>query len=276
MKINSSYAQTNSPKPTQMYRLGRFWRNAMIRKMGYMMVLLLGSLEGGWLDRKAEGWAWYEEPSTNHPEKPEQQPTISPTEQLAMHRQELENLLAEAILNPSEENTMRYMEAQNKWITQSARFASTWNTILLHNPQLDPTATTFATSQYGRQVQKSEEQEKLYQQIRDLGSRYGLFFFYEGAKKSSQALAKVVEAFVKRHEWSVMGISVDGTLIADVHPSKVDNDIAARMGITVFPALIAVDPKGQQAFPVAFGLQSLDRLEANIKTHLNNTHQEQI
>ena len=176
MKVNSSYSLTHSPKPTQMYTVGMFWRNAMIRKIGYMMIFLLGSLEGGWLDRKAEGWAWYEDPSTNHPDEPEQQPTISPAEQLATHRQELENLLAEAILNPSEENTMRYMEAQNKLITQSARFASTWNTNLLNNPQLDPTANTLATSQYGRHVQKSKQQEKLYQKIWELGSHDGVFF----------------------------------------------------------------------------------------------------
>ena len=83
-------------------------------------------LTGGWLDRKAEGWAWYEEPKRKEDELPTpSQNSTTAAEQLADVRKELEELLAEAILNPTPANTLRYMEANQEWLLRSAEFSQT-------------------------------------------------------------------------------------------------------------------------------------------------------
>src|SRR5215203_3627501 len=92
--------------------------------------LLFAPLNGSWLERKAEGWAWYEE-AEQEEETPEvlepvnSPPAILPltsAEELAQVKKDLEEKLAAAILNPTEENLTRYMSEQKRWIEKSAQF----------------------------------------------------------------------------------------------------------------------------------------------------------
>ena len=189
-------------------------------------------------------------------------------------RLELEELLADAILDPTEENVLRYMTAHQYWLSRSAAFAQTWNRALLMNPTMDPTATNFATSHYGRQLQRTWEQEEKEQAIKDMSTEYGLFFFYEGASKPARAFAKVIKAFADRYQWSVLGISTDGIFVEEIALNRVNNRVVETMGISVLPALVAIDPKTQKMIPLAFGLQSLDRIEANAAAQWSHLQRE--
>ena len=176
-------------------------------------MLYVQPLTAGWLDRKAEGWAWYEE---ENKEIEEEEVVIRiETEQTALEkleagRKQLELLLAEAIIDPSEDNLISYMQAQRVWVHKSVHFANHWGKVLLNNPFLDSSATTHATTQYGRQLQKSIEKEQKEDLIRSIASQYGLFFLYEGNSKTSKAFAMVVKAFTEKYKWTVIGIPVDG------------------------------------------------------------------
>lgn len=123
------------------------------------------SLFAGWHDRKAEGWAWYEDKKQMEKEeiKPEQIP-LNPTEQIEQVRKNLEEKLSTAMLEPTSENIKSYMEEQQKWVERSSHFAQVWTQILLNYPHLDYTATHIPVSQYGLQLYKQnlqEEREKL-------------------------------------------------------------------------------------------------------------------
>lgn len=237
-----------------------------------VQLLLCTSLHAGWLDRKAEGWAWHEiQPQEQ--QEPSQE-SLTSSQRLSKSRQELEQLLADAILEPSEENVLRYMAAHQYWLGRSAAFAQTWNRALLLNPTMDPTATNFATSQYGRQLQRTWEQEEQAQAIKEMGAEYGLFFFYEGASKTSRAFSKVVKVFAETYQWSILGVSIDGILLEEIALNRVNNQITEKMGITVLPALVAIDPKTQKMIPLAFGLQSLDRIEANTAAQWSHLQRE--
>lgn len=242
-----------------------------IAKASVVFLILWGNVNGGWLERKAEGWAWYEEfQTTDDEEMPLTITTETPTEKLAKARKQLEERLADAIINPTTENVKKYMEEQQMWIMSSAKFSQAWAKVLLQSPQLDPTATTFATSQYGRQLQKtiaSEEKENL---IKSVSKKYGLFFFYEGSSKVSKAFAEVVKTFITKYEWKAVAISIDGILLNEVANSKINNGAAEKMNITIFPALVAVNPKNQEVVPVAFGLQALDQIENNLFNQIRN------
>lgn len=243
-------------------------------------LLIAGShltLNAGWLERKAEGWAWYEndkerQRETESPKAPEN--VESATEILAKEKKQLEELLAEAMINPTNENAMKYMLAQRKWLEQAGKFSQSWGQVLLQNPEMDPTATTFATSQYGRQLQKAIAQDETENFIKAIAKEYGLFFFYEGNSKISNAFAMVVRAFVSKYNWKAMGIATDGIQLEEIENSRLDNGVAEKMNINVFPALIAVNPKTQEVFPIAFGLQSLSQMENNIMVQFNNFTQE--
>lgn len=237
-------------------------------------LILSLQLEAGWLERKAEGWAWYEDAKQKPAEK-EEKPIVSASEQIEQARKDLENLLAEALLEPTVENTKKYMEAQKTWMERSTAFANTWQKVIIANPQLDPTATTFATSQYGRQLQRMIEQEEKEQLIKSIAEEYGLFFFYEGESRISKAFALVINAFARKYGWAVLGITTDGTMLTEIPNSVANNGIASEMKISIFPALFAINPTKREAIPLAFGLKSVDQIEENIFAQFTNPMEEQ-
>ena len=197
-------------------------------------------LSAGWLDRKAEGWAWYEEEEKKRiVEIAEEDIAPSAVEQLAAVKKNLELMFAEALLKPNHENIVNYLEAQKEWMDKSAAFANHWGKALLDRPDLDPTATTYATTQYGRQLQKTIEQEERTRLIKTVAQGHGLLFFYEGGSKASQAFAHVVKAFSDKYKWPVIGIAADGIVIPEIGGDP-DQGWAARLGLEVLPALMAI------------------------------------
>ena len=246
-------------------------------------------LTGGWLERKAEGWAWYEEmqeqvkqtKKENEAKQFEAQElplppiltSLSATEKVAQIRKDLEERLAQAVLEPTEENVKNYMREQQKWINQSANFSSTWSKVLLMKPDLDAT-NEFPVSQYGIQLYKQIEQGKRTAFMQKLNSQYGLFFFYEGKSKSSQVFSLVVQEFVKKYGWEVIAISKDGFLFEGFSDNHLDNGTIHELGITAFPSLFLVNPQTADIRPISFGLVSLDRIERNIELQFSDLMEE--
>ena len=227
-------------------------------------------LEASWLDRKAEGWAWYEdkeEPNVQI-EKPEAMlmpiPLKTASEQVAEAKEELEEKLAEALINPTEENLVIYMNEQRKRLHQSAAFAHAWEKVLLQRPDLDPTASSYPVNHYGIQLQREIDREKTRKFISELSKINGLFFFYEGKSLISQGVSGIIKKFSERYNWEVTAISVDGAFLDGFSTSRADNGISKELGISFFPALFVFDPKEKEATPIAYGVVSLDQIEERI------------
>lgn len=220
------------------------------------------SLRAGWLDRKAEGWAWYEEPETKIEETPIQ---LKPTDEIALAKKDLEEKLSKALVHPTEKNVLDYMEVQKKWIEQSSLFAKTWSKVLLQQPHLDNIATGFPVTQYGIQIHKQILQEKRENLLKALAKEYGLFFFYEGSNKSSQEFSEIVVDFTKKYSWELFGVSVDGVYLNNLKDNKQNNGIVEKLGVKFFPSLFCVNPNTHEIIPVAFGLVSMDQIEHNIE-----------
>jgi conjugal transfer pilus assembly protein TraF len=234
-----------------------------MRNLIFALLIINFPLHAGWLERKAEGWAWYEEESKEECVINEEQEEISAVKQLEIIKKNLELLFAEALLDPSHENLVKYMETQKEWVEKSADFSGRWGRVLLERPDLDPTATNFATTHYGRRLQKVLEHENKERLIRSVAKKYGIFFFYEGGNKSSTAFGQVVRAFADKYHWTLVGISMDGISIANMK-NEVNPELSKKLGIHIFPALLAFEPKSQTMIPLAFGLKSLDQIENNV------------
>lgn len=225
--------------------------------------LLCGSIEAAWIERKAEGWAWYEENKQEMKKVMDQEKPKLASEQIAEAKKKLEEKLAEAMIHPSEENVKDYIVEQKKWLHQSTVFANIWSKVLLQNPELDPTIKSPVT-QYGVQLKKNIDSEENELFIRQLSKENGLFFFYEGNSRVSQAVSKIVSNFSEKYNWEVLAISMDGVFFKEFPSSKIDNGISSQMGISIFPALFVVNPNDQTATPVAYGLVSLDQIEEKV------------
>lgn len=223
--------------------------------------LWFSQLSAGWHSRKAEGWAWYEDRKIAKKEEKEEYKSSS--EMVQEKRRELEEKLANAMLNPTDENVLAYMHEQKKWIDKSAYFASIWSHLLLSHPELDQTVTERPISQYGLQFHKAQKLEERKQLIVSLAKDHGLLFFYEGKNPASLPVGEVVQEFSQKYGWEALNISVDGEIL-NLPNGKSDNGITTQMGIKVFPALVVVDPKKNTVTPVAFGLFSMNKIEENL------------
>ncbi len=230
-----------------------------------LFLLLSNSLLfANWHDRKAEGWAWYEERRKHEEEKVLPKTPATPSEQLQEIRQKIEEKLAKAVLEPTPENIKAYMTEQQKWVDHSAYFAQVWEKILLSYPHLDNTAKSLPVSQYGLQYHKQEQQIKKESLIASLAKSYGLFFFYEGKSEISLFFGQIVKEFSKKYDMQTVAISVDGVKIEGFESHKKDNGIASTLGVDVMPALYLIDPQTDTAVPISFGLVGMDKIEDNI------------
>ena len=219
-------------------------------------------LFAGWHDRKAEGWAWYEDRKEETLEEPPL--TNSPSVDVKEARDRLEELLSKALLNPTDANVLAYMEEQQKWVEKSSKFATVWTHLLLDHPELDETVKGRPVTQYGLQFHKDQILQQKEKLIHSLALDHGLMFLYEGRNPASIPVSNVVRDFSKKYGWQALFVSVDGDVLEEFPDSKVDNGIAREMGIQHYPALIVVDPIKNIATPVAYGLISADKIEENL------------
>src|SRR5262249_6007221 len=93
-------------------------------KMKFIIVVLQASFtysstEAAWIDRKAEGLAWYEEKAPELIKPPQSQELVTATAQLAIAKQRREEKLSEVIINPTEQKVLDYMVEQKKSLLQS-------------------------------------------------------------------------------------------------------------------------------------------------------------
>jgi len=236
-------------------------------RQAVVITLLSSSLHAGWYDRKAEGWHWYEDPARKT-EKKETSAPIQPLpakEQLSKMREELEEKLAEAILNPTEKNLYAYMELQKQLVEKSSIFAHNWSRLLLAHPDLDATITGRPVSRYGIQIHDKQRNDNLKKLINDLAKDHLLCFFYEGSSKVSQAQAKILVDYSKLTGLRIIPMCVDGYYLENLPDSKPGTEMAVNLGVSHFPAVYMLNPKTEVITPIAFGITAMDTLGRNIE-----------
>ena len=216
------------------------------------------------MTEKSEGWAWYEDPEEQ--QKQQDAPlsdAMSAKEAMHSIKEELDECLSRAVINPTPENVEAYIRLQKIWVEKSKLFSRQWQKVLLEHPELDPLSSSMAVSHYGRQIQKRLTEQERNEKIKQLSENYGLFYFFDGSV-ASQAFAKVVKKFAKRHNWTVVAVSVAGVSIDEFAYALPDNGISETFGVKALPSLYVIDSRSKQARAVAFGMASLEDIERNI------------
>lgn len=239
-------------------------------------IFCLSSLwaQEGYLQRKAEGWHFYEElfrddPSPVSPKAPQKEGALSgdpsdPVSRLKAFRKRVEYLKAAAVMDPTRENVQAYMTIQKQLMARSSRFAQRWMEVVYTTPHLDYTIQ-HPTSQAGRHVYLDQQKEKRDQQVRALSQTYGLFFFFSNTCAYCKSFAPIVKAFADTYGWEVMAISMDGSHLPEFPQAVRDNGTARSLGVQFVPTLLAVNPVDQQTIPLSHGMSSQDQILDRIR-----------
>jgi len=236
------------------------------RSLSLLFLLSSLPLNAAWIDRKAEGWAWYED---KEPEKKEEVvgnpvPVVTASERLEKYQKDLHEKQSKAVLEPTQENVREYMEQQQITMDMATEFSKSWAKVLLSHPQLDFTAKENPVTAYGVQIQKQVKKQEKESLINQISKDHALLYIYNGNELECQAFAYVVNLLIQKYDFELLAISVDGTLLEGFKNNNVNNGIVEKLEVTIFPALFMVNPETKIVTPISYGMKAMDSVEDNI------------
>jgi conjugal transfer pilus assembly protein TraF len=249
----------------------------LIMIMLFSPLMTKASPENSFFGEHARGWHWYEvlpvieEPLDPEEKKAEDQKVSglqTPTELIKAYREALESRLHTAWVYPTPQNIKAYQEMQEDLMKRSKTFATVWMQNIFKNPELDHTLIS-PVNQQGRHLQIDLEKNRTFKVMKVLSETFGLFFFFSGDCPYCHQFAPIVKKFAETYGWEVIAISVDAGApgrgsLAEFPNTQPDNGLFQAWNIKVLPSLFAVNPKTQEAIPIAYGLTSLDDMENRI------------
>lgn len=221
----------------------------------------------------AKGWQFYnlpkkpKEKELKVPEtdkhKEEQLEVLTPTQQMKLIQEKMQEARDTAIMNPTPQNIAVYKTYQDFFVRKSSEFSAKWEQMLLEYPELD---YNIKNSHYNatapiKEVETRKEQNEA---IEYVSERYGVFYFYRGENALDNELSKIIKRFIDGYGLTVIPISVDGRFSPEFPNSKVESGQAESMKIKHFPALFLVDPKSNVYKPLSYGFITQDDLARRV------------
>lgn len=220
---------------------------------------------------RAKGWQFYnlpqkpKEQTRKMPESVDQLPEkeLSPTQQMKLIQEKMQESKDKAIMNPTPENIAVYKVYQDYFVRKASEFSAKWEQMLLEYPDLDH---NLKSSHYNATapIQEAENRKKQNEAIDYVKDRYGVFFFYRGNNALDNELSKVIKRFSEGYGLTVMPISIDGRFSPEFPNSRVESGQAEKMKIKHFPALFLVDPKSNVYKPLSYGFITQDDLARRV------------
>lgn len=228
-----------------------------------------------------QGWHWYQRDvgsdqlEAGHNNKSTEQNSTSThilqnipqkpnaLEELNKFQKRLEEVKAEAVMNPTPQNVFNYQKMQYEMLEKSHKFAQIWMQNVYKNPGIDYSLES-PSSQNARHLYYQQQTEDKKQKISELSREYGLFYFFKRDCRYCDAFAPVVKKFSEKHHWEVLAISEFGEKSEIFKRSVADNGLADTWGVNTYPSLFAVNPKTGHVIPIAHGMISIEEMEDRI------------
>lgn len=251
-------------------------RNVLIAGVllfGWISAFAANGSSSWWNDtpwqHKERGFHWYPDPY--QPEEPEEQPPAPPAYQnmktLEEVRKEVERLKNIAILEPTDENILIWLEANNWVMDKSSVFADTARRVAWANPHVDynnrQTTVNTALSDY-----RTDRRADFKQNIADLSRDHGIFFFYRSDCRFCHQQAPILRMLEAQYGIKVMAVSMDGGPIPNFPDAVPDNGVSfvvsGGQGVTTVPAIYLVKRDTQESFPLGTGVLASEEIVERI------------
>lgn len=250
MKKNSTLKRFPTPK-------------TLLLSLLLITFILSNSIHAGFYEEEEiQGFYFFEDPkmqsTTPKPQTPEEAAEI-----LTEQKKELYSLRCLAILTPTEDNLIRYIQKQNQIIDQASHFAKKWQYLLLDLPELGE-GIGASTSTIGIEVHKKAEAAQKLQTLESLQKNFFLLLFAEGEDPYSEAAAHILKQFSTVTHWQVRVVSTNG-LPTKAFPNPQKNQgLAEKFGIKKSPTFFIVNPETKEGYPVGIGVLSVPELIEHI------------
>lgn len=213
-------------------------------------------------ERRLGEWFYCTDQESENPEPTEPaMPPQSAAERIAGISNQLDELKARAILDPTEENVIAYVRFQREQLDRASTFADTWQRALWQNPDIDYTLQR-PVSTVAKRAWLDNRAADRDAVLTNLGQRYGLFYFFAQSCGACEIFAPILRSVTDSHRMTVMAVSMDGGPSKDFPNYVVDSGQRRRMGLTgnETPALVLFDTVTKRTIPVGYGILTTDEI----------------
>lgn len=235
---------------------------------------------------QTEGWLWYKDPApqplAKKPPAVQSTPKAQEAKKPETHQQQIEKLreqfdetLAKAILNPTLANVQATQALQDQIMERSETFSKMWMLASLLSEQGYTHSSN--PNNASQKIHKTQQEQRLKAKLKQLSRHYGLFFIFKQDCPYCHQFAPLMSAFAAEYGFELKGISKDGgTLRGLTNVSRDNGALSALNPDGIYPLVLLANPKTLEVIPIARGMVSESQLLENfntIITFLENRHE---
>lgn len=215
-------------------------------------------------------WFYCDKPkATARPVQPTAPVQTADARMKAITRQ-LDELKARAILEPTTENVMAYIQYQREQLNRASTFADVWQRAVWQHPELDYTLQR-PVSTLGKRMWLDNRNADKGRVLSQLSRRYGIFYFYAQGCAACEIQSPILKSLAQSSGMHVVAVSMDGGPNNSFPDYVVDSGQRERMGLTgdETPALVLFDSVTKQPVQIGTGLLAADEIADRIFTLTN-------
>lgn len=230
---------------------------------------------------EVSGWSFYCEPPAPEPEEIEEEkpaPMLAPppapmqeeekypsTAKMMEFRAMVEDIKHKAVLDPTPENVLAYMEVNKLMADKAGEFTDVWQRVLFETPRLDANVD-FPLAQAGIGVYQDQMRVIQEETFKKVAQTAGILFVFEDDAKCGMCKkqGEVLKGIEKMHGISILAVSRDGGQNEHYPEAMIDNGRLEELGMSSdefpVPTMALVDPKTGQLEMIGSGILTADLL----------------
>ena len=216
------------------------------------------------------GWHFYcDEEEIQEVEKPQPQNQViapkelTPYEEVLKIREKLQNLHAQTLLEPTEENIYNYEKFKLEQIKRVSYTTQATQRLYWKNPELNYLLKR-PTSTIGKRNWLDDRNANIKSTIADLNKNYGLIYFFRSDCSVCAKFSPLLKDFTQRNNINIRAISVNGQANKTFPNAKMDRGESANLDVRVVPTLFLFNSKTKEISPIGSGFMAMDTLEERI------------
>ena len=188
---------------------------------------------------------------------------LTPQQQVAEIRENLERLHALTVLNPTEKNIYAYERFKLEQLDRVSKVTQATQRVYWKYPELDYSIKR-PVSTIGKRVWLDERDAKIEKTIKTLSRNYGLVYFFSSTCPVCKQFSPLLRELTDRYHLNIRAVSTDGGAIPEFRGAKIDRGEAQALAVSVVPTVFLFNTKTKEFIPVGSGFMS----ESDIKKRI--------
>lgn len=218
------------------------------------------------------GWDFYcdreskpeeEEQKQESKTKPEAPKDPTPYEKILKIREELNNLHAQSVLEPTEENIYNYEKFKLEQLDKASTVAQATERMWWKHPELNyllkrPTGTV------AKKAWLEQRGDNVEDTLTNLSKRYSLIYFFRSDCTICRKFSPTLKGLTDTYQINIRAVSMDGGKSSVFKDYKIDQGESQKLGVTVVPTLFLFDHTEKNILPLGAGFIARTQLEERI------------